>query len=223
MKSKEKNNKTKITQKREKRFNEIIEAGKKIVKTKGARGLNLRALAKELSLSSQAGLYRYVSSKRELWFAIRFSYYKDFLNPFNKIIRKHQGSYPELFYKTSEFFLEFASEDYHRFEIMFLLSAPKSKKIGEIEKKASVFTITKSALNIIKEAIDAQNADETEAVKNFYYSLGRLIGVAKMEADIRDHFVITDPVDVQSHIISPLEYRKYVLKKIREQLEDSFQ
>ncbi len=221
MESEKINKKTRSSLKREKKFNEIIEAGKRIVAKSGARGLNLRALAKELNMSSQTGLYRYVESKRELWFAIRFSYYKDFLNPINKIIKKHQGSYIDLFVKIASFFLEFASEDYYRFEVMFLLSAPKSNKIGEIEKKTSLFTITKTFLNIVKEAIKVGNLEEAEVINNFYYSLGVLIGAAKMEADIKDHFVITEPINVKSHIISTLEFRKFVLRKYRELLESN--
>ncbi len=206
-------------EKRERKFNEIIEAGKRLVTKYGARGLNLRALAKELNTLSQTGLYRYVESKRELWFAIRFSYYRDYLNPFNKIVSKHQGSYKELFLKFVEFFLEFASQDFHRFEVMFLLSAPKSKKIGEIEKRTSQFTITKALLSHIKDAIDAKEIEETGAVKNFYYILGIVIGAAKMEADIKDHFVISEPLNVKSQIISALEYRKFVVNNLRDFFE----
>ena len=62
---------------KEKQFQKIIEAGRKLFLSKGSYGFNTRALAKELNMS-QPNLYTYVKSKRELWIAIRIEDWKKF-------------------------------------------------------------------------------------------------------------------------------------------------
>lgn len=111
----------------DKRLEKILEAGKEIVLEKGTIGLNLRALGEKLNIPP-GNIYRYVDSKRDLWIAIRFTLYDEFLVRFNKIIDEHEGTYLELFLKFSELYLEFAGENYNRFEMLFLLEPPKSEK-----------------------------------------------------------------------------------------------
>jgi AcrR family transcriptional regulator len=208
----------KTPEKKAKQFEEIINIGKEMLAKYGTRGLSIRAIAKKLGMA-QTNLYNYIESKRELWIAIRSSYYNEFLHPLDNLIKNHDGTYTDLFVKISEFFLEFASEDYNRFEIMFLISAPKSSKKGRFEKSYEPFQITKRILELVKKSIDIYKLDIDEAIKSFYHNFGLLIGAAKMEADLKDHFSITEPIDIKTYIKSTEEYRQYILKSIRKNME----
>ncbi|MFX1339278.1 MAG: TetR/AcrR family transcriptional regulator [Promethearchaeota archaeon] len=209
----------KAPEKKAKKFEEIINTGKEMLRKHGTKGLSIRAIAKKLGMA-QTNLYNYVKSKRELWIAIRSSYYNEYLHPLDGIIKNHKGSYPELFYKISKFFLDFASIDYHRFEIMFLISAPKSTTKGPFEKVYEPFQITKRILELIKKGVNETGVEPGEILKSFYHDLSLLIGAAKMEADLRDHFEIKDPFEIKSYINSPLDFRQYILERIKKNLEN---
>ena len=184
----------------------------------GTHGFSTRALAQKLGMT-QPNLYNYVKSKRELWIAIRTKYYTEYLEGLNKIINEHQGSYTELFYKIAEYFLEFASVDYKRFQLMYLISAPPSKKLGPLEKSYKSFQLTKMMLDIAKKAVEAGEVNRNTAVELFYSMYAHLFGAAKVEADVKLRNKITEPIIGDFYTLSATKYRAYVLREIRERLE----
>ncbi len=193
-------------------FKKIIEIGKRQLAKHGTRGLSLRSIAKQMNMG-QTNIYNYVQSKRELWILIRSSYYNEFLVPFDEIIKNHVGDYLSLYMKLAEFFLDFAGKDYNRFEIMFLISAPPSKKKGPYERAYEPFQITKRLLILLEKAIEAGDVrKEEELIKLNYQIFSMLIGAARMEADLKDHFQIIEPFDIKSLLKSPEDFRNYVLK-----------
>ena len=209
--------------KSEKRFEKlerILEAGKEIILEKGTKGFNLRTLGKKLNIPP-GNIYRYVDNKRDLWIAIRFSLYDDFLVRFNKIIEEHEGSYLELFLKFSELYLEFAGENYNRFEMLFLLEAPKSEKVGKIEQVLDQYALTRVIFKLLKQAIDARELKESNALKTYYAIISLLTGAARNEVSIKKQMSITEPLNVKSEINSIQDFRKFILKKVREIYENS--
>lgn len=205
-------------EKKAEQFDRIIEEGKDMFVKYGTHGFSTRALAQKLGMT-QPNLYNYVSSKRELWIAIRTKYYNEYLEGLNKIVNEHQGSYTELFYKFAEYFLEFASVDYKRFQLMFLISAPPSKKLGPLEKSYKPFQLTKMMLDIAKKAVEAGEIKRNTAVELFYSIYAHLFGAAKVEADIKLRSKITEPIIGDFYTLSATKYRAYILREIRERLE----
>ncbi|MCK4282553.1 MAG: TetR/AcrR family transcriptional regulator [Candidatus Lokiarchaeota archaeon] len=205
-------------EKKAEQFNKILEAGKDLFVKYGSHGFSLRALAKLLNMS-QTNVYNYVQSKRELWIAIRKKYYGEFQDGLNRLIGDYQGSYTDLFFKIAEFFLEFASVDFNRFAMMFLISAPPSNKIGPLEKNYKPFQIMKYISVIVEKAVIAKKIIKTEAIERLFYIYGVLLGAAKVEADLKLRENITEPIKLESYIISAKEYRKFALEQIRDLLE----
>ena len=212
---KKKNSRARAPEKKAAQFEKILDAGKELFVKYGTYGLSLRALAKRLNMS-QTNLYNYVESKRELWIAIRRKYYNEFQEALNEVINKHQGSYIDLFIKLTEFFLEFASADYHRFAIMFLISAPPSSEIGPFEKAYKPFQIMEFMSKIVEKAVKAKEIPETNAIETLYYIYGLILGVAKVEADLKLHLNITEPIKIKSYSLSGKNFRKHVLKQIQD-------
>jgi len=205
-------------EKKAEQFDRIIEEGKDMFVKYGTHGFSTRALAQKLGMT-QPNLYNYVSSKRELWIAIRTKYYNEYLEGLNKIVNEHQGSYTELFYKFAVYFLEFASVDYKRFQLMFLISAPPSKKLGPLEKSYKPFQLTKMMLDIAKKAVEAGEINRNTAVELFYSIYAHLFGAAKVEADIKLRSKITEPIVGDFYTLSATKYRAYILREIRDRLE----
>ncbi|TFF83727.1 MAG: TetR/AcrR family transcriptional regulator [Promethearchaeota archaeon] len=198
-----------------KTFKRILEAGKEIILEKGQTGLNMRSLGKRLNMEA-GNIYRYVDNKRDLWIAIKYSFYDDFIVQFNKIIDKHEGSYLELFIKFAELYLEFASENFYRFEMVFLSNPPESSKIGKIEREMDSYAITRILFELIKQAVDAKELRKSNALKTYYTILSLLVGAAKNEDSLKQHMVITKPLSVKSEISSITEYRNFILKNVRD-------
>jgi len=205
-------------EKKAEQFNIILETGKELFVKYGSHGFSLRALAKRLNMS-QTNVYNYVQSKRELWIAIRTKYYGEFQDGLNRLIGDYQGSYTDLFFKMAEFFLEFASVDFNRFAMMFLISAPPSNKIGPLEKNYEPFQIMKYISVIVEKAVIAKKIIKTEAIERLFYIYGVLLGAAKVEADLKLRENITEPIKLESYIISAKEYRKFALEQIRDLLD----
>jgi len=184
----------------------------------GSHGFSTRALAQKLGMT-QPNLYNYVSSKRELWIAIRTKYYNEYLEGLNKLINEHQGSYTDLFYKFSEYFLEFAAADYKRFQLMFLISAPPSKKVGPLEKDYKPFQLPKLFLDLAKEAVKAGEIKRDTATELFYSMYAHLFGAAKVEADLKLRNKITEPPTGDFYRLTANKYREYILNEFRDRLE----
>lgn len=205
-------------EKKAEQFDRILEEGKEMFVKYGTHGFSTRALAQKLGMT-QPNLYNYVSSKRELWIAIRMKYYDEFLEGLNKIIAEHKGSFSELFYKFVEYFLEFASMDYKRFLLMYLLSAPPSKKIGPLEKSYHPYQMTKFITDLIRKATKAHEIDQDIAVQRFYSIYAHILGAAKVEADLKLTNKITEPIVGEFYTLTAKEYRNFILKEIRRTLE----
>jgi len=205
-------------EKKAEQFDRILEMGREMFIKYGTHGFSTRILAQKLGMT-QPNLYNYVSSKRELWIAIRTKYYNEFYKDIRKIIREHKGTIIELLYKFAEFYLEFAAADYKRFQIMFVLSAPPSKKIGPLEKEYNPFLTTKFVLDFVQRAIDAKELVPDGSLELFYSIYSLIYGAAKVEADLKLRDKITEPMTGEFYSLSSEEFRKFILKELRDRIE----
>ncbi|MHA1374146.1 MAG: TetR/AcrR family transcriptional regulator [Promethearchaeota archaeon] len=135
-------------------FERILEAGKKLFLQRGAQGFSMRNLAEMLDMTKN-NLYNYVSSKRELWIAIRNRFYNQYKEENLEIIRSHKGAKCDLILKLYEHFLDFADRDYDKYKMMFnIIEAPPSNRIGPIENKYREYRLLDGTTKLIQEAID---------------------------------------------------------------------
>jgi AcrR family transcriptional regulator len=205
-------------EKKREQFDRILEEGKDMFVKYGTHGFSTRILAEKLGMT-QPNLYNYVSSKRELWIAIRTKYYIEYSKGIQDIIREYKKRPIEMFYKMAEYFLEYAGEDYKRYQIMFVLSAPPSKKIGPLEKKYKPFEIMKVMLDQVSTAIDAGNIISDKTIELFYSLYSYIYGAAKMEADLKVKSKVSEPIVGDRYSVTAQEFREFVLKELRERLE----
>lgn len=206
-------------EKKKKQFERILEEGEKLFLKFGQKGFNMRALAKKLGVS-QANLYNYVNSKRELWFAIRKKKIQQYLDMKNKAIKQYKNSLVDLTEKWGEFFLEFAAEDFRRFELIWNIPPPHAKKIGPIERAYIRSTLPDSSLDDIKKAFQAEGLEQDEVSEYFFFMTCIFYGAAVIERflQIRNRELKGKPSD-----LSIEKFRKYVLKKLRYNAEANFQ
>ena len=71
----------------------------------------MRALARKLGMS-EAFVYNYIASKRELWIAIRTRYFNQYKKALQDIYDNHQGELIDFFMNWVKLFLEFVATDY---------------------------------------------------------------------------------------------------------------
>ena len=205
----------------------IIEEGKNLFVTRGTYGFGMRELARRLDMS-EANLYNYVDSKRELWTAIRTKYFKQYRDDVDDLIKKHKGSIVDLGVKWAEYFLEFASADYLRFQMMYLVPPPKSKEVESQEKSKELESqkksyeplhLMESGLNAIKETFKMEGINEAEITEFFFYMFGIFFGAANIESFLKIRSKILAPIKIGSEVFSPERFRKYALRQIKNQLE----
>ncbi|MFX1311038.1 MAG: TetR/AcrR family transcriptional regulator [Promethearchaeota archaeon] len=216
--SSKKKNRARSPEKKDEQFERILEEGKKLFIEFGRKGIKMRALAKKLNMS-QANLYNYVESKRELWFAIRKKYLQQYLNRLKEVIKKYKNSLVDLTEKWGEFFFEFAEEDYLRFQMIWNIPPPPAKKIGPIEKAFKKFRLMDLSLNAIKKAFQVESLNQDEATEYFYFMIAIFYGVVTMERFIQiriNHYKEENPN------LSIEKFRKFILKKLRYNAKANF-
>lgn len=192
---------------------DIIEKGRELFNTKGSYGFKTRALAEKLNMS-QGNLYNYVKSKRELWIAIRIEDYKKMITDVQNIIDSFEGSRIDLLKKIAIYYLNFATRERHRFQMLFLIPPPPAKEKGPIEKHYK----RRNPLNLIKhvliDAMDAREIKERDVnqVAYMYYAL--LQGATFVEIDLRSRDEILEPITEEDIADSIKKFRNTLLKDL---------
>ncbi|MGQ4873926.1 MAG: TetR/AcrR family transcriptional regulator [Promethearchaeia archaeon] len=220
MSEKKKRKRARAPEKKLEQFEKILDVGREMFVKYGSHGFSMRALAKELGMS-QPNIYNYVESKRELWIAIRTRYFSELNDGFREIINNQEGTYLDLFMSLSKYFLEFCTSDFKRFQMMFLISAPKSQQKGPLERNYKPFLLTNVILNIISHALEKESVEDDETLKKtFYYIFSTLLGAALVEVYLRFHESIKEPIAGEFFPLTAKEFREFILYKIRKILED---
>ena len=204
-----------------KRLENILKAGIEIVLEEGANSLTFRAVAEKLGMY-RSNVLRYVDSKRDLWLAIRFTLYNDFIILIDDGVGKYKEmnkSYHEILLKTAKIFLDYATENYNRFQMIFLLDPPESDKIGKIEKNLDYDLVAKFFFKLVKEAVNAKELRESDAIKTYYSVVSLLVGSVRNEIALKRQMDITEPLNIKSEIDSIETYRNFILEKVKEILD----
>ncbi len=206
---------------KKKKFDKILEVGKNLFVEYGSHGFSLRQLASKLNMT-KSNLYNYVKSKRELWYAIRTHYFKDYEKEIAKIFRNLNGDHIELGVKWAEYFLDFAAADKERFEMMYYIRAPPSKKIGPFEKKYRPLELLQKGVDIVLRAVAEGKNIEKDPVKLYYYMYATCLGAAKVEADLNYLNQFAETTSNEKNLINSKEFRKFFLKEYRKRLEKAY-
>lgn len=219
---------------KEKQFQEILKVGKELLIKNGTVGM--RALARKLEMS-EANLYNYVESKRELWIAIRNKANTQYQEVLKTLEDKKIDSFFEFCMEWASLFFDFVAEDYHRFRIMQFLSAPplsinkktkKEKEIGPFEKRYRPFRFIEQGIELVARKAEEYRIKLDNPIVLFYYIYALSLGAAKAEADLRLSQLaikknrtekIYEPILLNPDKISPEKFRDYVLKEIEEKIK----
>ncbi|MBN1802266.1 MAG: TetR/AcrR family transcriptional regulator [Candidatus Lokiarchaeota archaeon] len=213
----EKKTKARTEEEKAEQYERILDAGKELFISGG--GFSMRALARKLGMS-EAFVYNYISSKRELWIGIRKRYFTQYQEGLQNLIDTNEGaSVVDLFIAWVRFFLEFAAADYNRFKMMFLVNAPRSNKVGPLEKNYKRFNLFETGIQQIKDVLKKNNLSLSNVEKTMYFLFSVVFGTAKIEADIRLRYDITEPLSPSLSAINQEELRKYTISKVREFIE----
>ena len=189
----EKKTRARSEEAKEKQFNKIINAGRKLFLKYGSEGLSMRTLAKKVDMG-KSNLYTYVQSKRELWFAVMRKDFKKFEKGMEKEIVGHQGTYKELIEKVARFYLNYAKEDKERYKMMFLTPAPPSENIGPFEKQyesKSIYYMN----DLIKSAVMNNEISEKDVGKLTYF----LWGIVHGASNVVDTDLFGDPEKIPDY------------------------
>lgn len=97
--------------------------------------MSMQELAKKVGLRGASSLYRYIDSKRELWFAVIIKDFDDFTTMMQSIIDDPDNvSYIQILRQMCESYLRLAREEFSRFKVMFLMGPPEPTPKTESEK-----------------------------------------------------------------------------------------
>jgi AcrR family transcriptional regulator len=163
----------------------IIETGREFYKIKGDQ-FSMRDIANELN-TGPSSLYRHVSNKRELWFAILTKDFEEFGLEMGGIAKNHKGTSTELLFKMGEFFIEFSKKDFSRFKLMFLSEPPISNKepgIFENNCNPNTFQIL---VDLVKNVVEENNLKNHDPLilANTLWAL--VLGASLITSPINDY------------------------------------
>jgi AcrR family transcriptional regulator len=203
---------------KEKLKERIIEEGRNLFVSKGSYGFSTHALAKKLKMS-QSNLYNYFKSKRELYIAIRREDIRKLKTDIESIINSHQGGYIDLFKKIAVYYLDFASLERRRFQMMFAIPPPPltSNKLGPIEKKYIRIDPIKPIREIVKKAMDSGEIIKNDPSQLTYMLYALFHGATAVERDLRWQLDIIEPLseEMEEKALSSKEKIEKRIKRFR--------
>ena len=166
----------------------IIEKSRELFYEKGF-DLSMRDIARELDTRASS-LYRHIDSKRELWFAITNADYMEFSNRMRLITENHQGKSIELLKKTGLFFLEFARDDFNRFNLMFLFEPPK---INDQEKGKYELACNPDSISFLVflcgKVIEEEKLENINAVELAIHVWSQILGYSVIKSPINAYLL----------------------------------
>ncbi len=202
-----------------KKYEKILEEGEKLFLKYGPEGTKMRTLAKNLNVSL-ANLYNYITSKRELWFAIRKKKLLEYIDMRERAIEPYKKSLVELTEKWGEFFLNFAAEDYERYKMIWNVPPPNDDKVGPVEKDFINSKLFDLSIDYIREAFQAENINQEEIFEYFLFLSVIFYGTVYIERFLQ---YMNRSFKGSPPNISVEKFRKYVLKKLRFIAEANFE
>jgi AcrR family transcriptional regulator len=190
----------------------IIETSREIFLKDGFKGFSMRTVANRLGMS-QSNLYNYWSSKRELWYAIIRHDFNDFDNQMKNIATKHKGSLIELLEKLGYFYFKFASDNFKRYQMMFVLPPPPAESVGPTELEFEPKTI-ETLVSVLREANQSGLLKDVDIERLALYLWSVMHG-----ATFVSHSVIFHPKTEMIYFGKVKDFQKFVIELLKEQLK----
>ena len=172
---------------KEEQFERIMNTGRELFLS-SSKEFSMRQLARQLGMS-QGNLYNYVTSKRELWFAVINRDFRDFENGMKSIFDSHRGSTLELLDSLAENYFQFAMEDLQRYQMMFSSPPPASGPVGTYETSHEATSLD-NLIQIIENAVKEREIIEDEPAKLAFYFWSVLHGTVMVYLDNCEHDTI---------------------------------
>ena len=198
-----------------KQMEKIIEGCLKLIREKGFFGFEMRALAKHLGMS-KGNLYNYVTSKRELWIAVRIKTMKEFKDGIEKTAFSNgESDSIESLKNVGRFVFEFAAEDSNRWKLMTSTRPPdppiKEGKpyIGEIEKGYKSSQVLDAIYTILQNGNSKGQLQDLDMKLVGFYLYSIVLGVTYLEYDI-----LTDDIVRDSEFHEDLKFDKDLLREL---------
>lgn len=161
---------------REEIYQEILLKGRELFLTIGFEKFSIRQLGKALNMSP-GNLYNYFEDKRALWITIVNSHFDEFTTGLREVTNTPYTSFQQLFDKILKYYFLFALEDLQRFEIMFLIPPPSSKrKIHEV-KKVQLHESQELLEVLVKRAIKNKELPDGDSVYYAHFFSGLALGL----------------------------------------------
>ncbi|TFG18753.1 MAG: TetR/AcrR family transcriptional regulator [Promethearchaeota archaeon] len=198
-----------------KQMENILEGCLKLIREKGFFGFEMRALAKHIGMS-KANLYNYVSSKRELWIAVRIRTMREFKAGIeNTAFSNGEDNSLEVLKKVGRFVFDFAAEDSNRWKLMTSTRPPdppiKDGKpfIGEIEKGYKSSQVLDVIFKILQDGYSKGQIQNLDMKLVGFYLYSIVLGVTYLEYDI-----LTDDIVRDSEFHEDLKFDKEKLREL---------
>ncbi|MHA1762651.1 MAG: hypothetical protein ACTSYC_02705 [Promethearchaeota archaeon] len=154
-----------------------------------------------------------------MWIAIRIKHLQAYRDGLNELMENYEGQFVDFCIKWVEYYLDFADSDFKRFQKMNFVSAPRSKKIGKLEKSYRPFELIKQGIELTQKAVDSGEIKFVNVPAFFYYIYSLCLGAAKAEADLRIREKILEHVNIDSAEFDASKFRQYILKELKVRLE----
>ena len=158
----------------------IIHHGTELFTNKEVREFSMRKLARKCDMTV-GNLYAYVTSKRDLWYAITQRYFDELDKIVDRTIQKNADSNIDLFKNIIKEFLAFSRSNYPRHQMMFFTKAPPPPKVDEEHDAPPVgryeenFEEKKTLNKIVQVLIKANENEEifiADTLKYTYFIFG---------------------------------------------------
>ncbi|TFG18752.1 MAG: TetR/AcrR family transcriptional regulator [Promethearchaeota archaeon] len=191
----------------------ILTASLELIKTKGFHGFGMRALARHINMS-QGNLYHYISSKRELWIAVRIKTMRHFKELLEEIAFSKSENTLETLRKIGNFVFTFASEDYNRWKLMTVIKPPEPPMkdgkpvIGEIEKNYESTRVLDVVFEILRGGFKQGELKNLDFKLIGIYLYSTILGVTYSEYDL-----LTDDLMREATVHDGIKFDK---KELRE-------
>ena len=115
---------------RQEKFNKILDEGRTLF-AKYGHGMSMRELASNAGFGGVSSLYRYISNKRELWFAVANRDVLKINTQLEQVMLDPTLVTNQAILKAMiSFFLKFSREEFNKFRVSFLMEPPEADVIG---------------------------------------------------------------------------------------------
>lgn len=189
------------------KLEKIIKIGRELFIHQSEDGFSTSQLAREVGMK-QASLYKYIESKRELWFAIVIHDLNLLVGELNSIAESHTGTQIDLLIKMAEFYFNVAIENDAIIRLSYRTDAPNSNKIGLYEKKYNPTAYYQIFQNVINRGIEQEEIFADNPTFFMFYLFSILHGAT----------LLIGERGFKGTGIDPRKFKPYVMDRFKEAL-----